>query len=82
MEVHGKEFYEKTEEFAKKIINLAAEERLTVRELCKSADIAKGISDNSTVEVDSIEKTDFSSQHISVNLDGKELFPVITDNSI
>lgn len=27
--VDGKEFYEKTEEFAKKIINLAAEEELT-----------------------------------------------------
>lgn len=27
----GKEFYEKTEEFAKKIISLAADEGLTVR---------------------------------------------------
>lgn len=60
----NKEFYEKTEEFAKKIINLAAEEGLTVRELYRAADMAKGISDNSTVEVESVEKTDFPSQHI------------------
>lgn len=60
----NKEFYEKTEEFAKKIINLAAEEGLTVRELCKSADTAKGISDNSTVEVEAIGKADFPSQYI------------------
>lgn len=40
-----KEFYEKTEEFAKKIINLAAEEGLTVRELCKAIDTAKAIAD-------------------------------------
>lgn len=69
----NKEFYEKTEEFAKKIINLAAEEGLTVRELCKSADIAKGISDNSTVDVESVERTDFPSQHIST-CDEKGLF--------
>lgn len=55
----------KTEHFAKKIIQMAAEEKLTVGELCKAADIVKGISDNSTVEVESVEKTDFPSQHIS-----------------
>lgn len=60
----GKEFYEKTEEFAKKIINLAAEEGLTVRELCKSADTAKGIAYNSMIDAESIERTDYPSHHI------------------
>lgn len=63
----------RSECFAKKIIKLAAEEGLTVRELCKAADMAKGISDNSTVEIKSIEKTVFPSQHIA-DYDGKELF--------
>lgn len=56
----------RTEEFAKKIIQMAAEEKLTVGELYKAADMAKGISDNSTVEVEAIGKTDFPSQHIVV----------------
>lgn len=60
----GKEFYEKTEEFAKKIINLALEEGLTVRELRKSADMAKWIANNSILDKDSIENTDFPSRHI------------------
>lgn len=64
----------KAEVFAKKIIKLAAEEGLTVVELYKAADMAKGISDNSMVEVESIEKTDFPSQHIAVTCDKKELF--------
>lgn len=54
----------KTEEFAKKIIQMAAEENLSVGELYRAADMAKGISDNSTVEVEAIGKTDFPSQHI------------------
>lgn len=52
------------EEFAKKIIKLASEEHLTVGELRKAADIAKGISENSLVEIGSIEKTDFPSKYI------------------
>lgn len=60
----GKEFYEKTEEFAKKIINLAAEEGLTVRELCKAADTAKGIADYSMVDKHSTERVDYPSRYI------------------
>ncbi len=37
-------------------------------------DMAKGISDNSAVEVGSIEKTIFPSQHIACTCDRKELF--------
>lgn len=72
----NKEFYEKTEEFAKKIVRMAKEDGLTVRELYAAADMAKGISDNSTVEVESIEKTDFPSRHIvdTDTCDEKELF--------
>lgn len=73
-ETESKEFYEKTEEFAKKIINLAAEERLTVRELCKAADTAKGIAEHSKVDKESIKRADYSSCHIVCALDGKELF--------
>ena len=36
--------------------------------------MAKGISDNSAVEVGSIEKTIFPSQHIACTCDRKELF--------
>ncbi len=61
----GKDFYEKTEEFAKKIINLAADEGLTVYELCMAADTAKGIAERSTVDKESIGKTDFPSRHIA-----------------
>lgn len=63
----------KSEEFAKKIIQMAAEEKLTVSELYSAADMAKGISGNSTVEVESVEKTDFPSQHICT-CDEKGLF--------
>lgn len=63
----------KSEEFAKKIIQMAAEEKLTVVEFYRAADIAKGISDNSTVDVESVERTDFPSQHIST-CDEKGLF--------
>ena len=69
-----KGFYEKTEEFAKKIINLAAEEGLTVRELCKAADTAKGIAEYSMVDKKSIERVDYPSRHIVCTCDGKELF--------
>lgn len=64
--MNGKEFYEKTEEFAKKIINLAADEGLTVRELCKAADTAKEIADYSAVDKNSVEKPDYPSQYIAV----------------
>lgn len=70
----SKEFYEKTEKFAKKIINLAVEEGLTVRELYGAADMAKRISDNSTVEREAVAKTDFPSTHIVETCDEKGLF--------
>lgn len=70
----GREFYVKTEEFAKKIINLAADEGLTVRELYGAADMAKRISDNSTVDREAVERTDFPSRHIIATCDRKELF--------
>lgn len=70
----GKEFYEKTEEFAKKIINLAAEEGLTVRELCTAAGTAQGIAYNSMIDTKSIKKTDFPSRHIAEPCDEKGLF--------
>ena len=60
----GKEFYEKTEEFAKKIIMLAKDDGLTIRQLCMATDTAKGIAYNSMVDSESIEKTDYPSQHI------------------
>lgn len=60
------------EEFAKKIVKLASEEHLTVRELWDAADIAKGISVNSMVDKGSIELTDFQSDHIV------ELHPIIS----
>lgn len=70
----SKEFIEKAEEFAKRIINLAAEEGLTVRELCKAADTAKGIAERSKVDKESIERVDYPSRHIVCTCDGKELF--------
>lgn len=70
----GKEFYKKTEEFAKKIINLSTEEGLTVRELWCAADIAKDIANNSSVEREAIVKTDFPSTHIVETCNGKGLF--------
>ncbi len=60
----GKEFYIKTEKFAKKIVRMAKEDGLTVRELCTAADTAQGIVYNSMVDTESIEKTDFPSRHI------------------
>lgn len=60
------------EEFAKKIVKLASEEHLTVRELRDAADIAKGISVNSMVDKGSIELTDFQSDYIV------ELHPIIS----
>ena len=62
----NKEFFEKTEEFAKKIVRMAKEDGLTVRQLCMATDTAKGIADNSMVDIESIEKTDFPSRHIAV----------------
>lgn len=64
----------KSEAFAREIIKLAAEERLTVKELCRAADMAKSISDNSTVEWEAVAKSDFPSCHIVATCDGKELF--------
>ena len=61
----NKEFYEKTEEFAKRIVKLAVDERLTVREFCESADMAQGVVYNSIIGNESIENTDFPSRHIA-----------------
>lgn len=71
--MNGKEFYEKTEKFAKKIIGLAADEGLTVRELCKAADTAKAIAGYSVVDKNSVGKPDYPSQHIA-DRDEKGLF--------
>lgn len=60
----SKGFIEKTEEFAKKIVTLAKEEGLTVRQLCMATDTAKGIAYNSMIDSESIERTDYPSQHI------------------
>lgn len=60
----SKEFIEKTEEFAKKIVRIAKEDGLTVRQLCMATDTAKGIAYNSMVDSESIEKTDYPSRHI------------------
>lgn len=57
-------YMDKSTAFAKKIIRLASEEGLTINELVRAADMAKGISVNSTVESGCIEKTDFPSDHI------------------
>lgn len=55
------EFQKNTENFAKKIINLAAEDKLTVSEFDYALKIAKSISEKSTVESDAINKFDFES---------------------
>ena len=70
------ETLERSEEFAKKIINLAAEDNMTVYELCKAADIAKAVSENSMVDKESIEKTDFASCYITETCDEEELFSI------
>lgn len=70
----SKEFFEKTEEFAKKIIRMAKEDGLTVRQLCMAADMAQGISNNSMIDTESIEKTDYPSRHIADTCDEGELF--------
>lgn len=72
--MEGKEFYEKTEEFAKKIINLAADEGLTVREVRKAADTVKAIADYSMVDKESAERPDYPSRHIVTDCDGRGLF--------
>lgn len=64
----------KSEVFATKIIELAAKEKLTMAELCYAVDIAKRISDNSTVEREAIKKTDFPSTHIVEACSEKGLF--------
>lgn len=70
-----KESMAKSEKFARKIINLAADEKLTVNELYRAADTAKAIADNSTVEWEAVAKTDFPSKHVvTMTCDGKELF--------
>lgn len=71
--VDNKEFIEKTEEFAKRIIILAKEDGLTVRQLCMATDTAKVIAYNSMVDSESIEKTDYPSQHI-VDYPNDQLF--------
>lgn len=62
--MNGKAFLIKTEKFAKKIVKMAAEDGLTVKELDRAADTAKGIAYNSMVDNESIEKSDYPSRHI------------------
>ena len=57
-------YMKKAETFAKKIVQLASEEELTINEFAKALDMAKGISVNSMVEKGSIERIDFPSAHI------------------
>lgn len=71
--VDYKESLKRSEEFAKKVINLAVEEGLTIGELHKAADIAKEVSGNSLVDYGSIEKTNFYFPIIAA-YDGKEPF--------
>lgn len=59
-----KESIARIENFSRQIIKLAAEEKLTVRELCYAADMLKGIAENSTVEWESVEKSEFPSKYI------------------
>lgn len=66
----SKEFYEKTEEFAKKIINFAVEDGLTVKELCMATDIAQKIAESSMVDNESVERADYPSHHIVYNCGG------------
>lgn len=47
--MNEKENYEKIGEFAKDIVRLAAENGMTVLELRKAADVAKGMANNSLV---------------------------------
>lgn len=64
----------KSESFARKIIFLAANEKLTVCELCSAADMAKNISCNSTVEEEAVEKTDFPATLIAAACNENRLF--------
>jgi len=77
--VTHKESLERSEKFAQEIITLAAAKKLTVAELYRAADIAKEVANNSIVDEESIEKTDFSSRHIVAACDGKELFSAFVD---
>lgn len=63
----------KVEGFAKKIISLAADEKLTVYELYAAADKAKDIANCSTVSKISIGKADYLSLHIADDNE-KDLF--------
>lgn len=69
-----KESMIRSENLARKIIKLAEEEGLTVRELWCAADIAKDIANNSSVEREAIVRTDFPSTHIVETYNGKGLF--------
>lgn len=69
-----KEFLEKTEEFAKKIVKIAAKDRLTVVELCQAADTAKAIAYRSMVDNESIKRANYPSQHLAEPCGEKELF--------
>lgn len=69
----AKESYIKTEEFAKKIVKLSADDGLTVKELRKAVDMAKWIANNSIVDKESIDKAEYSARYTSCTLNGKEL---------
>lgn len=53
----------KSEEFAKKIIKMAAEDGLTVGELRYSVTLARDIANNSTVRREAVEGISFPSEH-------------------
>lgn len=53
----------KSEEFAKKIIQMAAEEGITVGELRYSVILARNIANNSAVKREAIEGISFPSEH-------------------
>ncbi len=50
----------KQEQFARKIFNLAVEDKLTVSEISGALDMVNAISKNSIVDAEAIEKFDFS----------------------
>lgn len=66
-----KKSLEKAENFAKKIIGCASDEKLAVKELESALGIAKEIAENSTVDRNSIEKTVFNSTIIESFYDEK-----------
>lgn len=57
-----KKILEKTEEFAKEVVNLAVEKGITVSEFGSALDTAKIMAANSLVDKDCVEKTELPSK--------------------